>query len=58
MIHKPTRILEFLLTCLAPIQLPLLSHDELDFLRTMNTHIVNDRVSLRQRREFAVDTRT
>lgn len=46
MIHKPTRILELFLTRLAPIQLPLLSHDELDFLCTMDAHIVNDGVSL------------
>jgi len=57
MIHKPTRILEFFLTCLAPIGLPLLFHDELDFFRTMDAHIMNNSISLGERRELTRITR-
>ena len=57
MIHKPTRILEFLFTCFTMIHLTLLSHDELHFLCTMNTYIVNNRVPLGERRELTRITR-
>lgn len=57
MIHKPTRILELFLTCLTMIHLPLLSHNDFHFLRTVNPYIMNDRVSFSKGRETAVVAR-
>ena len=46
MIHKSTQILEVFFTHGARIDLTVLFHDLMYFLRTVNTKVVNDQISL------------